>query len=89
MKKTILLAIFMIAAGSLLNAQNAQPGNAGKNKCNSAFVDANKNKLCDNFESNTRKTTCKATGRFVKGNGNNGKCVSRGGGRRNNTCGIK
>lgn len=89
MKKIILLAVFMIAAGSLLHAQNAQYGNAGKNKYNCAIVDANKNKLCGNYESNARKTTNKTTGGFVNGNCNRGKCVSRGGGRQSNACGNK
>jgi hypothetical protein len=88
MKKIILLAVAMIAAGSLLHAQNAGAGNgnAGTNKNSSSYTDANKNNVCDNFENNPRSKMRKGTGRFARGggNGNNRQCVSQGCGRRNN-----
>lgn len=89
MKKIILLAVFIIATGSLLHAQNTKPGNgnAGTNTSNSTYTDVNKNNVCDNYENNTRQNLRKGTARYAKGNGNGSQCGSQGCGRPNNTRG--
>lgn len=66
MKKTTLLAIFMIAAGSFLQAQTAMPanGNAGTNKANSGYTCANNNNVCGNFENNGRLNEHRGPARY-------------------------
>lgn len=80
MKKIILLAVAMIAAGSLLHAQNTKPGNgnAGKNKSQGSYTNAINNNGCSNFENNNRQNFRKGTARFARGAGsnNNRQCVS-------------
>ena len=89
MKKIIMAAILLFAAGSALQAQN-RPGTNNKN--NPGYVDANQNNVCDNYERNT----CRRTGAVITNQGNrannnagqrNGKgkaCNGMGRGRRGN-----
>ncbi|MBK8088511.1 MAG: hypothetical protein IPK31_11475 [Chitinophagaceae bacterium] len=64
MKKMILTAIFMVAIGGALSAQTTKPGNGtpGTNTNSPAYVDANKNKVCDNYENNTRPAVNRGQG---------------------------
>ena len=80
----ILSAIVMVALGGVLSAQTTKPvtRNNGTNKNSAAYVDANKNNVCDNFENNTRPYAgrgqqfrrgvgngCGTGNRFGRGNG--------------------
>lgn len=52
----MIAAILMIATSGVLSAQNTRPGNGkpGTNKDMPTFVDANKNGVCDTYESGNR-----------------------------------
>lgn len=73
MKKIIIAAILLFAAGGALQAQNRQGPN---NKNNPGYVDANHNNVCDNYERNT----CRRTGTAVTNQGNR---ANNNGGQRN------
>ena len=96
MKKMIFTAVIMIAMSGLLSAQTTKPGNGtpGTNKNSPAYVDTNKNNVCDNYENNTRSCVrngqgqgrragnCYGAGnRQGRQNGNGMQC-RRGGGKR-------
>ena len=55
MKKTLITFLLIAGLSTGLMAQNnTNTGNAsGKCKTSSAYVDANKNKVCDNYENRT------------------------------------
>ena len=82
MKKMILTAIFMVAIGGALSAQTTKPGNGtpGTNTNSPGYVDANKNKVCDNYENNTRNVSRKrqgqGQGQQMRRGGGNGMCRS-------------
>ncbi len=91
----ILAAIFMVAIGGALSAQTTKPGNGtpGTNKNSPAYVDANKNNICDNYENNTRPANVnrgqgqqgRRGGGYGMGNRqgrSNMQCGRNGGGRR-------
>jgi hypothetical protein len=92
MKKMILTAIFMVAIGGALSAQTTKPGNGtpGTNTNSPGYVDANKNKVCDNYENNTQPAVNRGQGQGRRGGygmGNrqgrsNMQCRRTGGGRR-------
>ncbi|MBN8686635.1 MAG: hypothetical protein J0M10_06445 [Chitinophagales bacterium] len=55
MKKMLITLLFIAGLGTGLMAQKTtNAGNGpGTRKANSAYVDANKNKVCDNYENRT------------------------------------
>lgn len=66
----ILAAIITIAIGSGLSAQTKSTNtNQGTNKSNPAYVDSNKNGVCDNYENNTRQFANRGQGRKGSGAG--------------------
>ena len=77
----MIAAILMIATSGVLSAQNTKPGNGkpGTNKDITTFVDANKNGVCDTYESGSRQAV-KSSGqgpRMNKGqDAGNGGCGS-------------
>lgn len=92
MKKMILTAMIMVALGGIVSAQTTKPvtRNNGTNKNSPAYVDANKNEVCDNYENNTRPNVNRGNGQCRRGGGNgmgnrqgrgNGQCRRGGGGR--------
>ena len=52
----MMAAILMMASSGVLCAQNTRPGNGnpGTNKNMPGFVDANKNGICDTYETSAR-----------------------------------
>ncbi|HWI93228.1 MAG TPA: hypothetical protein VNT20_18245 [Flavisolibacter sp.] len=73
MKKLILAAILTVAIGSGLSAQTKTPNPApGTNKNCTAYVDNNKNGICDNYENSGGQCTHKGQGR------GNGTCIRNG-----------
>lgn len=81
MKKLILAAIVTIAIGSGLSAQTKNPNTTpANNKNNSAYVDNNKNGICDNYENNTRQFNGRGQGQGRRGGngmGNRQDCMNR------------
>lgn len=78
----IITAFVMIATSGVMFAQATKPGNGapGTNKDMPGFVDANKNGVCDTFESNAGTCVRKGQGQAPspncgKGMGN-GQCRS-------------
>lgn len=73
MKKLILAAILTFAIGSGLSAQtkNSNPA-PGTNKNCPAYVDNNKNGICDNYENNGGQCVHKGQGK------GNGSCMHNG-----------
>ena len=82
----ILTAIVMVALGGVLSAQTTKPvtRNNGTNKNSSAYVDANKNNVCDNFENNTRPYA--GSGQQFRRGGGNGCGMGNRNGRGNGQC---
>lgn len=76
----IITAIIMIATSGVMFAQTTKPGNGapGTNKNMPGFVDANKNGICDTYESNTGTCVRKgqAQGRKCGYGMGNGQCRS-------------
>lgn len=83
MKKLIFAAIVTVAITGGLSAQtkNTNP-NPGTNKNCPAYVDDNKNGICDNYENNTRQCAYGGRGQGRKA----GYCMANGQGRMNMQC---
>ena len=70
--KLFITGLALMAVTTLLSAQNSTTGQRQQNNCNAkciAYVDANKNGICDNFENRTPSAAnCKRNG-YCKGCG--------------------